>query len=123
VPREASTSKPRRNQVLKFCQVRRLAWRSQAVTDAFLLLDEHRERKQAGKPLTRAGVQARIRRRAQNSADSKRGAPKNMPKEVFDEGWFGVQKKIVANSLKVTSISVMEDALKKLNQALGRSSE
>jgi hypothetical protein len=105
---------------MKFCQVPRLVWRNQDVTTAFLLLDEHRDRKQAGKTTTRYGVQPRVRRRPESPKDSSLGPPLGLPKDAYDKDWLAAQDPEDVKKMKIKSTLVnMTGVLNKLNQSLG----
>ncbi|OAV88764.1 hypothetical protein PTTG_28923 [Puccinia triticina 1-1 BBBD Race 1] len=114
----ASTSTTR-NERLKFCKVRLMAWRSEDVKKAMILLDQYREEKQAGKPNKRIGVQPRIRRRAdQNVVHSKIEPPEGSSRDIYDKNWLELQNQETILSLKISSRLVMPGVLQVLNRAI-----
>ncbi|KNZ58231.1 hypothetical protein VP01_1970g1 [Puccinia sorghi] len=94
VPPQTSTS--RRTQ--KLCKIIRLPWQSEEVSEAFTLLDDYRDRQEAGKPEARKGAKPRLRRRPpplkdsdgrilKGPMDSGRKPVKGLPEEVYDKDW------------------------------------
>jgi hypothetical protein len=90
------------------------------VTKAFILLDTYRERKLAGNPSRKSGVQPRIRRRPEEPPESELGPPEaTIPRDAYDTDWLESRDgAVISESLNISDQLIMKTVLKKLNDAL-----
>lgn len=72
----------------KVCKVRRFEWRSAALEEVLIMIDEYRVTRNASSPLGTPGVSPRQRVRNQGNPFSLKDAPAGLPIDCYNPAWL-----------------------------------